>query len=35
METMKSRLEDVHGHKEPHKPEKMYREEQKGHIDGE
>jgi len=29
METMKSRLEDVHGWKETHKPEQMYHDEQK------
>jgi len=35
METMKSRLEDVHGHKETHKPKKIYHEEQKDHRGGE
>jgi hypothetical protein len=35
MKTMKPRLEDVHGHKETHKPEKIYHEEQKDHRGGE
>jgi hypothetical protein len=32
METMKSRLLDVHGCKETHKSEKLYHEEQKDHL---
>ena len=34
MVTMKSRLYDVHGCKETHKPEKPYHEEQKDYRDG-
>ena len=34
MQTMQSRLEDVHGCKETHKPEQLHHEEQKDHRDG-